>query len=58
MMTNWFTGVRQDCLVMGLEFAHPERAKFVMRRLCAHSVWAIFATLDPLPSGIKRAGRE
>jgi hypothetical protein len=44
---DWFTGVRQDGLVMGLEFAHPEGAKFVMRRLYAHGVWAIFATLDP-----------
>ena len=32
---------------MGLEFAHPEGAKFVMRRLYAHGVWAIFSTLDP-----------
>jgi acetylornithine/succinyldiaminopimelate/putrescine aminotransferase len=44
---DWFTGVRQDGLVMGLEFAHPEGAKFVMRRLYAHGVWAIFSTLDP-----------
>jgi hypothetical protein len=44
---DWFTGVRQDGLVMGLQFAHPEGAKFVMRRLYAHGVWAIFATLDP-----------
>jgi hypothetical protein len=45
--SDWFTGVRQDGLVMGLQFAHPEGAKFVMRRLYAHGVWAIFATLDP-----------
>jgi hypothetical protein len=44
---DWFTGVRQDGLVMGLEFAHPEGAKFVMRRLYARGVWAIFSTLDP-----------
>jgi acetylornithine/succinyldiaminopimelate/putrescine aminotransferase len=44
---DWFTGVRQDGLVMGLEFAHPEGAKFVMRRLYAHGVWAIFSALDP-----------
>jgi acetylornithine/succinyldiaminopimelate/putrescine aminotransferase len=44
---DWFTGVRQDGLVMGLEFAHPEGAKFVMRRLYSHGVWAIFSTLDP-----------
>jgi len=40
-------GVRQDGLVMGLEFAHPEGAKFVMRRLYSRGVWAIFSTLDP-----------
>jgi acetylornithine/succinyldiaminopimelate/putrescine aminotransferase len=44
---DWFTGVRQDGLVMGLEFAHPEGAKFVMRRLYERGVWAIFSTLDP-----------
>jgi acetylornithine/succinyldiaminopimelate/putrescine aminotransferase len=44
---DWFTGVRQDGLVMGLEFAHPEGAKFVMRRLYQRGVWAIFSTLDP-----------
>jgi acetylornithine/succinyldiaminopimelate/putrescine aminotransferase len=43
---DWFTGVRQDGLVMGLEFAHPEGAKYVMRRLYEHGVWAIFSTLD------------
>jgi hypothetical protein len=32
---------------MGLEFAHPEGAKFVMRRLYSRGVWAIFSTLDP-----------
>ncbi len=45
--SDWFTGVRQDGLVMGLEFAHPEGAKFVMRRLYSRGVWAIFSTLDP-----------
>jgi acetylornithine/succinyldiaminopimelate/putrescine aminotransferase len=44
---DWFTGVRQDGLVMGLEFAHPEGAKYVMRRLYERGVWAIFSTLDP-----------
>jgi hypothetical protein len=44
---DWFTGVRQDGLVIGLEFAHPEGAKFVMRRLYSGGVWAIFSTLDP-----------
>jgi hypothetical protein len=44
---DWFTGVRQDGLVMGLEFAHPRGARLVMRRLYDHGVWAIFSTLDP-----------
>lgn len=44
---QWFVGLRQDGVVMGLEFAHPEGAKFVMRRLFEHGVWAIFSTLDP-----------
>src|SRR5436190_14320206 len=44
---DWFTGVRQDGLVMGLEFGHPQGAKFVMKRLYESGVWAIFSTLDP-----------
>ena len=44
---DWFVGLRQDGVVMGLEFDHPEGAKFVMRRLYEHGVWAIFSTLDP-----------
>ena len=44
---DWFVGVRQDGLVMGLEFAHPEGAKIVMRELYELGVWAIFSTLDP-----------
>ena len=44
---DWFTGVRQDGLVMGLEFDHPQGAKFVMKRLYEAGVWAIFSTLDP-----------
>jgi acetylornithine/succinyldiaminopimelate/putrescine aminotransferase len=44
---GWFTGIRQDGLVMGLEFAHPQGAKFVMKRLYENGVWAIFSTLDP-----------
>ena len=43
----WFTGIRQDGLVMGLEFAHPRGAQFVMKRLYEAGVWAIFSTLDP-----------
>ena len=44
---DWFIGIRQNGVVMGLEFAHPEGAKFVMRHLYANGVWAIFSTLDP-----------
>jgi acetylornithine/succinyldiaminopimelate/putrescine aminotransferase len=44
---DWFTGVRQDGLVMGLEFGHPQGARFVMKRLYENGVWAIFSTLDP-----------
>jgi acetylornithine/succinyldiaminopimelate/putrescine aminotransferase len=44
---DWFTGIRQDGLIMGLEFAHPQGAKYVMKRLYEHGVWAIFSTLDP-----------
>src|SRR5215470_2352522 len=44
---DWFTGIRQDGLVMGLEFAHPQGAQLVMKRLYEAGVWAIFSTLDP-----------
>jgi acetylornithine/succinyldiaminopimelate/putrescine aminotransferase len=44
---DWFTGIRQNGVVMGLEFAHPQGAKYVMRRLYENGVWAIFSTLDP-----------
>lgn len=44
---DWFVGIRQNGVILGLEFAHPEGAKFVMRRLYEHGVWAIFSTLDP-----------
>jgi len=44
---DWFVGIRQDGVVMGLEFDHPQGAKLVMRRLYEHGVWAIFSTLDP-----------
>ncbi len=47
MYPEWFTGIRQDGVVMGLEFEHPQGAKLVMRRLYEHGVWAIFSTLDP-----------
>ena len=44
---DWFVGIRQDGVVMGLEFNHPAGAKLVMKHLYAHGVWAIFSTLDP-----------
>src|SRR3546814_4380435 len=44
---DWFTGVSQNGEVLGLEFAHPEGAKYVMRELYQLGVWAIFSTLDP-----------
>lgn len=44
---DWFTGIRQNGVILGLEFNHPEGAKFVMRRLYENGVWAIFSTLDP-----------
>lgn len=44
---DWFVGIRQNGVVLGLEFAHPEGAKFVMRELYELGVWAIFSTLDP-----------
>ena len=44
---DWFVGIRQRGVVMGLEFAHEEGAKHVMRHLYQRGVWAIFSTLDP-----------
>lgn len=44
---DWFVGVRQNGLVIGLEFEHPEGAKLVMRELYEAGVWAIFSTLNP-----------
>jgi acetylornithine/succinyldiaminopimelate/putrescine aminotransferase len=44
---DWFVGIRQNGVVMGLEFDHPEGAKYVMRHLYRAGVWAIFSTLDP-----------
>ena len=44
---DWFVGIRQDGVVIGLEFDHPQGAKFVMRELYENGVWAIFSTLDP-----------
>jgi len=43
---DWFVGIRQNGLVMGLEFDHPNGAQLVSRRLYEAGVWAIFSTLD------------
>jgi acetylornithine/succinyldiaminopimelate/putrescine aminotransferase len=44
---DWFVGIRQNGVILGLEFAHPQGAKHVMKRLYENGVWAIFSTLDP-----------
>src|SRR5699024_7196610 len=44
---KFFTDIRQMGVVMGLEFNHPEEAKYVMRSLYKHGVWARYSTLDP-----------
>ncbi|MFK5978701.1 MAG: aminotransferase class III-fold pyridoxal phosphate-dependent enzyme [Rhizobiaceae bacterium] len=44
---DFFTGIRQNGVILGLEFNDPEGAKPVMRHLYEHGVWAIFSTLDP-----------
>jgi len=40
-------GIRQDGVILGLEFNDPQGAKYVMRHLYENGVWAIFSTLDP-----------
>ncbi len=47
LYSDFFVGIRQCGLVMGLEFDYPEGAKPVMRHLYENGVWAIFSTLDP-----------
>ena len=44
---DWMIGIRQNGVVIGIEFNHPEGAKFVMKHLYENGVWAIFSTLDP-----------
>ncbi|WP_240374269.1 aspartate aminotransferase family protein [Bacillus piscicola] len=43
---DFFIGIRQLGVVMGLEFNHPEGAKYVMRSLYKNGVWAIYSMLD------------
>jgi acetylornithine/succinyldiaminopimelate/putrescine aminotransferase len=44
---DWLVEIRQDGLVIGLRFDHPQGARFVSRRLYENGVWAIFSALDP-----------
>jgi acetylornithine/succinyldiaminopimelate/putrescine aminotransferase len=44
---DFFTAIRQNGVIMGLEFNHPEGAKPVMKHLYRNGVWAIFSALDP-----------
>jgi acetylornithine/succinyldiaminopimelate/putrescine aminotransferase len=44
---DWLVGIRQNGVVVGLQFSHPTGAQAVMRRLYENGVWAIFSTLDP-----------
>jgi len=44
---DFFIGIRQHGLIMGLEFNHEQGAKPVMKHLYKQGVLAIFSTLDP-----------
>lgn len=44
---GYFSGIRQRGVIFGLEFDHPEGAKYVMHALYERGVWAIFSALDP-----------
>lgn len=44
---GWFTGVRQDGLVIGLELADAQGAMHLTRALYDEGIWAIFSSLDP-----------
>lgn len=41
------TGVRQEGLILGLEFAGRKGAQRAMGALYEHGIWAIFSTFDP-----------
>lgn len=47
LYSDFFVGIRQCGVIMGLEFDYPEGAKPVMKHLYENGVWAIFSTLDP-----------
>lgn len=44
---DFFVGIRQLGVVMGLEFNFPEGAKYVMNSLYDNGVWAIYSMLNP-----------
>lgn len=44
--SDFFVGVRQRGVVLGLEFDHPEGAVAMSRALYENGVWAIFSSLD------------
>jgi acetylornithine/succinyldiaminopimelate/putrescine aminotransferase len=44
---DFFVGIRQRGLIMGLEFDHPEGAVYVMRHAYRNGIWAIYSALDP-----------
>ena len=44
--SDFFVGIRQRGVVIGLEFGHPEGAVHVMKALFNNGVWAIFSSLD------------
>lgn len=44
---DFFVGIRQLGVVMGLEFDYPEGAKYVMQSLYQNGVWAIYSMLNP-----------
>ncbi len=44
---DFFIGIRQRGVVIGLEFNHEKGAMHVMKALYDNGVWAIFSTLDP-----------
>lgn len=43
---DYFVGIRQKGVVMGLEFSQSDGAKDVMRALYENGVWAIYSMLD------------
>lgn len=44
---DFFVGIRQRGLIMGLEFDHPEGGVQVMRDCYNNGIWAIYSALDP-----------